>query len=298
MNYKGNVPSEILTLGGPWSWSDIASQAYIKQKGWRSTKIGLLVPYNRTEGVIEALDERYRSCDLSAAALVPIWNTNEGRVKDTIRPGGGLIKHPQLKMAGEYVQDIEQSIAGHGDLNVIRTVVSHPQALAQSQGWLKKLRQQQQIEIVEAPSTSVAVEIAKKDTTGRTVAICSPQAAEAYELPLIERGVDRNGNGVNKTRFVLLSHRDAEPTKKDKTTLTMELVGAERAGTLYQALGVLANSGINVSYVESMAHGSLTEYTFWLDADEHRKRMEAELRELKDMTKWLQIHGSYPRAYP
>ena len=77
MNYRGDVPLEILTLGGSWSWSDIASQAYVKQRGWK-TKIGLLVPYNRTEGVIEALDERYRSGDLSTVALVPIWNTNEG----------------------------------------------------------------------------------------------------------------------------------------------------------------------------------------------------------------------------
>lgn len=298
MAYSGDDPSEILTLGGPWSWSDIASQVYVKQNKWGKTEINLLVPYNRTEGIIEALDERYRGGDLSATALVPIWNTNEGRVKDTIRPSGGLIKHPQLKMAGEYVQDIEQSIAGHGDLNVIRTVVSHPQALAQSQGWLKKLRQRQQIEIVEAPSTSAAVEIAKKDTTGRTVAICSPQAAEAYELPLLERGVDRTGDSVNKTRFVLLSHTDGKPTGKDKTTLTMELVGAEHAGTLYQALGVLAASRINASYIESMPQGSLTEYTFWLDVDEHRERMEAELNKLKDLTKWLQIHGSYPRAYP
>src|SRR3989338_794413 len=119
-------PSEILTLGGPWSWSDIASRSYARQNGWNA-KISLLVPSNRTEGIIEALYQRYKDKegDYSVDALVPIWNTNEGRVKDTLRPGGGLLKYPEIKIAGEYVQDIEQSCAGYGIKEGIRKIVSH-----------------------------------------------------------------------------------------------------------------------------------------------------------------------------
>ncbi len=290
-------PSEILTLGGPWSWSDIASRDYARRNGL-DVKVMLLVPRNRTEGIIEALTERYKSGDWSVAALVPIWNTNEGRVKDTIRPYGGLLKHPGIKIAGEYVQDIEQSAAGYGTRKDIRKIVSHPQGIAQCSAWLDKLKSEQNVEITPVESTSVAADIARQDTSGRTAAICSPQAAEAYDLPLIERGIDQNGNGINKTRFVLLSYKDAEPSEQDKTTLTMELYGEGKAGTLYRTLGVLAGSGINVSYIESMPKGSLTEYVFWLDVDEHRKRIEKELERMNGMARWLQIHGSYPRAYP
>lgn len=256
------------------------------------------MPRNRTEGIIEALAERYRSGDISVAALVPVWNTNEGRVKDTIRPYGGLLKHPEIKIAGEYVQDIEQSAAGHGTRKDIRKIVSHPQGIAQCSAWLDKLKAEQELEIIPAESTSVAADIARQDSSGRTAAICSPQAAEAYDLPMIERGIDRNGNGVNKTRFVLLSYADVEPTKNNKTTLTMELYGEGEAGTLHNVLSVLAGSGINISYIESMPKGSLTEYVFWLDVDDHRKRIENELKRIESMTRWLQIHGSYPRAYP
>lgn len=283
---------KILTLGPQYSFSDSATKKYLEKAGIDG-ETELFTPPDRTEGIIGELARRYDGGNFDAIAVVPVLNTLEGRVKETIGPGRGLIRyHPKVKICGEYWFEIEQCLAGKRNLRDISTVVSHPQALGQCKGYLQSLG----VKTGETRSTSEAAEIAAKDETGKIAAICSEDAAKGYGLEVLAKGIaDKfGGQSENWTRFFVLSGRDAEPTGYDKTTLTMELMGAEKSGTLQMALQLFSDSGTNLSYIESMMKGSRTEYVFWLDVDRHNNSLGRELAGLGRITKWLRVHGSYP----
>ncbi len=284
--------SQILTLGPRYSYSDSATRRYMQESNIKGD-VELLTPPNRTEGIIEELVKRHQGGDREAKAVVPILNTIEGRVRDTISPNRGLIKYPNVKMCGEYWLKIEHCLAGKGTLKDVKKVYSHEQALGQCKSFLEKLK----VSTEKARSTSEAAEIAAKDPTGQTAAVCSEDAALASGLNILARDIaDRFGEGSeNWTRFVVLGYTDAKPTGRDKTTITLELKGAEKPRTLWRVLDIITQ---NISYIESMVKGSKTEYVFWLDIDEHRERLGSELKRLEPLTKWMIVHGSYPRKIP
>lgn len=283
---------QVITLGPRYSYSDSASRRYLQESHIKGN-VELLTPPNRTEGIIEELVKRLQAGNRDAKAVVPVLNTIEGRVRDTISPNRGLIKYPDVKICGEYWLKIEHCLAGRGSLKDVKKVFSHEQALGQCKAYLEGLR----VSTERTRSTSEAAEIASKDPTGQSAAICSEDAATAYGLNILTRDIaDKFGEeSENWTRFIVLGDTDSKPTGRDKTTITLELKGAERPRTLWRALDIITQ---NISYIESMVRGSKTEYVFWLDIDEHRERLTSELRRLEALTKWMTVHGSYPRKIP
>jgi prephenate dehydratase len=286
------APISMLTLGPECSYSEIAARKYIRENSLEA-EIKTLVPANKTEGVIEELIKQYQLGNHSVKAIVPLYNTKEGRVKETMAPYRGLIKYHQIsKICDEYWMEIVHCIASKSGLKNIRKVLSHPQALSQCSNYIESNK----LEVVPVESTSVAAKIVSEGESKEIAAICSEEAAKLYGLDILEKdiGNKHDENSKNVTRFVVLDYKDHEnPTGKDKTTITCEFKNADKPGVLHKATGILRR--INLSMVESMPKGSMIEYVFWLDVDEHRKNMPLELEKLNKLTKWLYIHGSYPR---
>jgi len=288
----------VLTLGPEKSWSDVAVERYLSERPWgKETRVQRLVPVDRSEGIVRELSEAYLAGRLEVAGFVPVYNTLEGRVKDTLSPQRGLLRYRNVKIRDEYVVQIAHCLAakpGHGP---IRRVVSHPQALGQCSDYIRALGAQ----VIEAESTAQAARLVAESASDDLAAICPEEAAQWLGLEIIEKRVENRmeGNSENKTVFVLLGPWDwPTPTGRDKTTLTCELLGAETPGVLSRALRLFADSGINLSKIESMEKGSLTEYVFWLNVDDHRRNMQRQLDDLAKLSKWLVLHGSYPRAFP
>lgn len=286
---------KILTLGPSLSYSDVATKEYCAENCIEDPHIIYLTPQNKTEGIIEELVRLYELGDRSTIAIVPIFNSVEGRVKDTIGPGRGLVKyHDKVKIYHEYILDVHHCLASKSSsLGRIRKVYSHPQALGQCGGLLRRMR----FATYEESSTSRAAQFVGTRPNFEAAAICSPQTAKAYGLNiLLEDIADKfEGYSKNQTRFVVLSHKDNEKiTGNDKTTVTMEILGQDKPKALYRVLGIIGKRNNNLSYIESMTKGSLKEFVFWMDIDEHRKNLKRELKELRKLTKWLYVHGSYP----
>ncbi|MEM2904204.1 MAG: prephenate dehydratase domain-containing protein [Candidatus Bathyarchaeia archaeon] len=288
----------VLTLGPEKSWSDIAVDRYLRERPWgREAQVQRLVPVDRSEGIIRELSEAYRAGRFQVAGFVPIYNTLEGRVKDTLSPQRGLLRYRNVKIRDEYVVEVSHCLAAKPGHTAIAKVISHPQALGQCSDYIRTLGAQ----VVEAESTAQAARLVAMSESRDVAAICPEEAARWLGLEILEKRVEnrREGNSENKTVFVLLGPRDwPTPTGRDKTTLTCELLGAETPGVLSKALRLFGDSGMNLSKIESMEKGSLTEYVFWLNVDEHRQRMQSQLEQLAKLTKWHVIHGSYPRAFP
>lgn len=222
-------------------------------------------------------------------ALIPIENSLEGSVTEAY----DLLLKSTVKVNGETILRIVHSLIGHPGVGKedIRTVYSHPQALAQCRRYLRILG----VETIATYDTAGSVKMLKGTKARDSAAIASRVAAETYGMDVIEEGIEDEEN--NYTRFFLLSRREAEPTGEDKTSIIFS--ASHVPGSLYRALEEFANRGINLTKIESRPTKQKPwEYFFFLDFEGHKddRNCKEVLETISKRTDFLKIIGSYPRV--
>lgn len=224
-------------------------------------------------------------------AVVPIENSNEGSVPDTLDL---LIHQSSLRIWKELVLPINQYLMAKPGtaLRDIQMVYSHPNALGQCRGFLEKRMGKAQ---VVATLSTVAAVVAMKESKTPAGAIAPKRAAELYEVHILEERIQDNEG--NATRFVVLAKEDHPRTGRDRTSVAFSFA-QDKAGQLYAALGDFASRNINLSKLESRpAKSNLGRYIFLVDLDGHRQDADivAALESLGKRTSMLKVFGSYPR---
>ena len=161
----------IAHLGPSGSYSELAATNYAR---WLKTHHGVictLKPYNTISRAIQAA-----AAGETEAAVVPIENSIGGSVRDTLDMLWDL---DTLKIQNNLVIPIHHALLSQApNLNSIKTVYSHPQALTQCQKWLTaNLPDAVQI---ATSSTTEALPLLAKD---ETLAAISPLwAAKLYAI--------------------------------------------------------------------------------------------------------------------
>lgn len=224
-------------------------------------------------------------------AVIPIENSTEGSVREAL----DSFVESDLKIVAQIYLEISHALISTSPLERIERVYSKDQALAQCRHWLQ--RNLPDARLIDAPSTSRAVQLAKDDAGAAAVA--GELAAEHYGVPVIARNIQDKAD--NTTRFFVLGRRPSGSVGngKDVTSLLVSLgdEAASHSGALLRMLMPLAERGINLSKIESRPSKKRPwDYFFFLDItghhDEPRMREAlAELRKFCPMVKWL---GSYP----
>lgn len=224
-------------------------------------------------------------------AVVPFENSLAGAVGET---HDLLIHQLDLNICDELVIPIEHCliVAPNADTSEIRAIYSHPQALGQCQRYLNRRFPNARTEATLSTAQAVARAVELGDFTA---AIAPRRAAQLHNARILELGIEDDHR--NATRFVVLAHRDHEPTGDDKSTILFST--ANRPGALLRVLQHFANASINLTRIESRpARERLGTYLFLIDCDGHRtdppladalQRMEPDLEQLR-------IIGSYPKA--
>jgi len=221
--------------------------------------------------------------------VVPIENSIEGSVNQVY----DLFLEYDLKVCGEIILKIEHCLLANrnADLNSIKVVYSHPQALAQCSNFLERLG----CEIIPTYDTAGGAKIVKERGTNDVAAIASERAAEIYGMKILARDISNTPD--NYTRFLVISTEDSPPTGNDKTSIIFSLKHVP--GSLYKALEEFALREINLTKIESRPTKRRPwEYNFYLDFEGHRndpKCMEA-LKGLEKKATFIKILGSYPKA--
>jgi prephenate dehydratase len=232
-----------------------------------------------------------RSGDVDAA-LVPLENSVEGSVPATM---DGLADGDPLVITREVFLHVEFALAVRPGtaLADVRSVVSHPHALAQTAGRLAEhLPGVAPMPLTSTAAAAEAVAAGKYDA-----AVCAPIAAERYGLvSLLGDLADRPGA---VTRFVLVSPPGAvpAPTGNDKTSL-VAVVG-DRTGALLELLSEFAVRGISLTRIESRpTRERLGVYSFSLDCEGHiaDRRVGEALAALHRVCDDVRFLGSYARA--
>lgn len=275
----GSGRTRVGYLGPPGTFSEQAARRY--------DPMARHVPFGDIEGVVRAAETE----DVDEA-LVPLENSTEGPVTVTTDL---LLHRTDLRIRCEVVLPIHLCLLTEGgvDFDEIRIVYSHPQAIAQCRDYLA--RRLPNAATMASLSTVRAVEDMQIEGPG-AAAISSMRAAEVRHA-FVREGRIEDVPG-NRTRFVVLAPRDHEPTGEDKTSICFDFA-ADGPGTLYQALGELANRRINMLKIESRPEkSSLGRYIFLIDFEGHRTdRFVAEaLDRIRERASNFKILGSYPKA--
>jgi prephenate dehydratase len=226
-------------------------------------------------------------------ACVPVENSVEGAVSATM---DALAVDEPLVVIAEILLPIRFSVlvrpgTAAGD---VRTVASHPHALAQVQGWLEEnLPKAEPLASTSTASAAVGVLDGEFDA-----AVTAPVAVTHYPLRVLATDVADVNDAV--TRFFLLSKPGTTPapTGADRTSV-VAVCEADRTGVLAEMLTELAMRGINLTRIESRPlKGRFGEYRFYLDLDGHiaEERVGDALAALHRRADELRFLGSYPKA--
>jgi prephenate dehydratase len=226
------------------------------------------------------------------AALVPLENSVEGSVPatmDGLADGDPLVITREVFLAVQFVLAVRPGTA----LSDVRSVASHPHALAQTAGRLAKLLPA----VTPLPLSSTAGAAEAVAAGEYDAAVCAPIAAERYGLVALVEDLADNPGAV--TRFVMVEPAGAlsPSTGNDKTSL-VAVVG-DRTGALLELLSEFAVRGISLTRIESRpTRERLGVYSFSLDCEGHIAdcRVGEAMAALHRVCDDVRFLGSYPRA--
>ena len=217
--------------------------------------------------------------------VVPIENSIEGSVTvvlDTLWQADNLQVHRELTIP------ISHGLLSFAEsLTQLKTVYSHPQALAQCQKWLENYLPQ--VQLVPTKSTTEGIKLLKNDSTA--AAIASPRASELYQVPLLKSDIKDRPD--NCTRFWIIS----SDLSNSGSHLSLAFSLPQNApGALVKALEIFARREINLSKIESRpTKRYMGEYIFFIDLEGNSQdlKIKGSLAELSKCTEVLRTFGNY-----
>ena len=191
-----------------------------------------------------------------------------------------------LRSFAETTMPIEHSLIGYGNKEDIKTITSHPQALAQCREYIYKTWGDD-VELKPVLSTSNAVSsLTQNDIT--IAAIGNNGCANLYNVPILDSKINDEDN--NTTRFILLSRKKPEKNNNNKVCITFST--ENKPGALNQVLNILENHSLNMSYISSRpSRRELGEYIFYVDFYGHIEdaKVHMALQEMLPLVKTLEI---------
>src|SRR5919112_413171 len=203
------IMSASLSLEGPQKVAYLGPRATFTHLACIQ-KFGNSAPYLAVTSIKEVFNEVER--DRVHFGIVPIENSTEGVVNHTL----DMFIDSNLVIYGEVLQEVSHHLLSKsGNIEDIKTIYSHPHAIAQCRNWLET--NAPKIPVAEVPSTARAAELSADDST--VAAIASELAGELYGLKVVRSRIEDNVN--NFTRFLVLSQKPPERTGKDKTSVML-----------------------------------------------------------------------------
>jgi len=223
-------------------------------------------------------------------AMIPIENSTAGRVEEIYR----LMPKTHLHIIAEHFEPVNHCLLAmpNTKLEDLKTISSHPQALAQCNSAIENLNLAQ---IAHLDTAGSAQELAEKKSSSHA-AIASKLAASLYGLDVLQENFqDIPGN---TTRFIILSKKQSVPEYcEDKAFITTIMFTVRNIpSALYKSMGGFATNGVNMVKLESyMASDSMSATSFHLDVEGHpdQPQMQLALQELQFFSSEFRVIGTY-----
>ena len=243
-----------------------------------------IVPCETFSGLFDAVGNGQASY-----GMAPVENSLAG----SIDPVWDLLVSRRPFVTGELYLRIEHCLIGHpgSELNGVRRIFSHEQALAQCQEFIQGLAGVVEEEFYD---TAGAVKMIKERGNAEDAAIASAQAAIDYAMQILAENIQTDHQ--NFTRFLVITNRaieaDANPSKS-----TVVLKADLSTVVASELLATLSRRGVAVSKLETRkCLGEPWRYLVYLDleGDVAEGPIDATLGELKSLGLEVYVVGSYP----
>ena len=227
-------------------------------------------------------------------AMLPVENTTSGGINEVY----DLLLHTRLSMVAEEKYRVNHCLVAGEDVPLasIRSVYSHPQALAQCSHFVSGLAN---CKVEYFGDTAKSVSKIKRDITAdgnlTQAAIASEEAARMFGLTVLKRDIANQKE--NYTRFLIAARtpRNVDPRIPCKTSLVMAT--AQRPGSLVEALLVFRDNRVNLTKLESRPIlGNPWEEMFYVDFEGNTadESVRATLDALTRVTRYIKVLGCYP----
>ncbi len=207
--------------------------------------------YETFEEVFKALQS-----DEATYGVVPVENSNAGSVMEVY----DLILKYRFYIVSAAELFVNENLLGvkGATLEDIKTVYSHPQALSQSDEFIKE----KGITPIQYTNTAVAAKLVADMNDKSIGAIGSTLAASLYGLDVVAPKVQTIKH--NCTRFITISKELIIPEDANKVSVVFSL--PHTVGALQRVLDRFSMNGLNLTKIESRAaRNGRFEYLFYLD---------------------------------
>jgi len=236
----------------------------------------------------ETFKQAYK--DANYKIVIPIENSLAGRVADIHY----LLPKYKLQIHGEHFQVVEHNLLCKQDANIndIKFVRSHAQAIGQCQNLINKMNFK---EIISADTAGSAKELAEGNDKS-IAAIASKLAAKIYNLKILEKNIEDEKGNV--TRFLIMGKDIEQPEFNNKKRFITSCIFRVKSepSALYKCLGGFATNQVNLTKLESFSvKNTFEQANFYLDLEGHidQPGVKKSLEELGFHTETLDILGVY-----
>ncbi|WMS88360.1 prephenate dehydratase [Pleionea litopenaei] len=223
--------------------------------------------------------------------ILPIENTTSGAILDVY----DLLQGSGIHIIGEEVLDIQHCLVGKaGNIDNVKTILGHPQALAQCS---ELLQSNDQWKIEYCSSSANAIEQVIKRDDPSVVAIANAFAAEMYQLPVVTQNIANNQK--NFTRFILIAKEPVSVPEQIPCKVSLVLSTKQTSGSLATVLNELKSQDIVLTKLQSRPIPEKPwEELFYIDLEGHldAPNVQAALAGCDNHCQFLKVLGCYPNS--
>ncbi|RME43908.1 MAG: prephenate dehydratase [Caldilineae bacterium] len=223
--------------------------------------------------------------------ILPIENSLAG----SIHRNYDLLLRYDLTIVGEVELRIAHQLMVLPGVQAadVEAIYSHPQALAQCEHSIS--RHFPRVRRVATYDTAGSAKMLRAENITNGAAIASQRAAEIYDMHILQ--ADFEDNPENYTRFLIVGREPVVPEGEAKTSIVFSMPNVP--GALFKTMAVFALRDIDLTKIESRPlKGKRWQYLFYLDfvGSQHQPHCQNALNNLREITGYLRILGSYPRG--
>lgn len=220
-------------------------------------------------------------------AVLPIENSTAGIVADIY----DLLVEYHHSIVGEQIIQVDHALMGlkNSRLEDIKTVYSHPQALAQCKKFLLRHPEWKAESYI---NTAAAAKKVKEDKDLTQAAIASPYAAQCFGLQILKPHVFSSQS--NATRFIIVAKKEIYEETAGKISVCFEI--PHESGSLYNILSHFIYNNLNMTKIESRPIPERSwEYRFFVDFEGNLgdSSVKNALYGIKEEANNLRILGNY-----
>jgi len=223
--------------------------------------------------------------------ILPIENSLAG----SIHRNYDLLLRYELTIVGEVELRIAHQLMVLPGVEAadIKAIYSHPQALAQCEHSIGQ--HFPHVRRIATYDTAGSAKMLREENITNGAAIASQRAAEIYGMHILQ--ADFEDNPENYTRFLIVGGEPVVPEGEAKTSIVFSMPNVP--GALFKTMAVFALRDIDLTKIESRPlKGKRWQYLFYLDfaGSQHQPHCQNALNNLREITGYLRILGSYPRG--